>query len=81
MQMGAFLDDRNLTSENEEQLMKAMAATRDFGRAAGHNTNMKKSAVFANKQETRDSMRHTTIDGQQLPVTINENMAGHQIAA
>ena len=81
LQMGAFLDDRNFTSDNECQLMKAIVATRSFDRAAGHNTNLKKSAVFANEQRIRDSMRKTTLDGNQLPVTINENMVGHQIAA
>ena len=61
--------------------MQAMIAIRAFDKAAGHNTNIQKSAVFANKQETRDPMRHATLDGQQMPVAISEDMVGHQTVA
>ena len=46
LQMGAFLDDRNLTTESEEEFMKAMPAITTSEKQIGHSANLGKSVVL-----------------------------------
>ena len=56
-ELGAFLDDRNITTDSIERMMEVLEATKDFDRVAGHNTNLTKSFVFASHQDMRDTLR------------------------
>ena len=46
LKLGAFLDDRNITSTSEEELLKVLAAIKAFDQTAGHSTNLSQSAVL-----------------------------------
>jgi hypothetical protein len=76
-EVGAFLDDRNITAKTIPELLEALEAIRKFDKAAGHCTNLNKSTVFSNSQKTRHTLRKVTVEGKELPVKTFDNMVGH----
>ncbi len=61
VEVAAFLDDRNMTTETVERLVEAVAATGRFDEAAGHKTNVDKSSAFATEARDRDRLRQTRV--------------------
>ena len=51
VELGAFLDDRNVVTSNVKDLTKMLLATKRFDETAGHQTNLTKSTVFGNSQK------------------------------
>ncbi len=78
-EVAAFLDDRNMVAETVKDLLDAVNATRRFDTAAGHSTNVDKTALFATSPTDRDNLRRSAIDGQPLNVKLDEVMVGHHI--
>ena len=79
IEIGAFLDDRNITTDSVESMTKVLNAVKEFDKVAGHNTNLTKSFVFASNQSTRDNLRKHKILGGETKITTTANMVGHDI--
>ena len=79
--LGAFLDDRNITTTSTERMVQVLEATKQFDNTAGHKTNLSKSYVFANTQSTRDQLRKHNVMGKNTKITTAANMVGHDITA
>ncbi len=77
--MGAFLDDRNIRLADVPKLKEIIEKVCAFDRMAGHNTNVEKSAVFANSNALREELRTIKIDGVCPKTSLAETMVGHTI--
>ncbi len=80
VELAAFLDDRNMTADTVGRLAEAVRATKHFDEAAGHRTNLDKSAAFATEPRDRDALRNLTIRGEKMNVKLNSVMVGHDIS-
>ncbi len=78
--LGAFLDDRNMTASTVEKLEAAVRATSEFDRWAGHKTNVEKSVAFATRSQDKKKLKMVKIDGAAMSVAANATMVGHDIA-
>ena len=77
--MGAFLDDRNITTDTIEKMINALAAVERFDKTAGHRTNFAKSCIFASEQKIRDTLRKKRLAGDDTKIITSAEMVGHEI--
>ncbi len=77
--VAAFLDDRNIVTHEVQDLLDAIAATKRFDDAAGHCTNVDKTAVFATAASDREALRRCKVGNDQLNVKLDDVMVGHCI--
>ncbi len=77
--VGAFLDDRNVRTEDPDELERVLMKICEYDSTAGHKTNLLKSAVFGNQHALREKLAQIRVDGQALKCTLEEGMVGHTI--
>ena len=61
VELGAFLDDKNITAQSLDQLVAILEFTASFDEYAGHKTNLTKSLIFANTPSMRKAMKHVSV--------------------
>ena len=76
VELGAFLDDRNVTAQSIGDLLEILEATAEFDKIAGHKTNLTKSAVFGTTTAMRKELKSVSIQGQTIPVVTTEKWLG-----
>ena len=79
VRLGAFIDDRNVRHKSADELASVLADVCRFDQAAGHTTNILKSAVFANTVDNRRKLKNINIDGNKPRNVLDETMVGHTI--
>ena len=79
IETGAFLHDRNITTQSLLELMQALEAVRRLDQTAGHCTNIGKSTIFTNNQSARKTLRNITMEGKKLLVKLCDEMVGLKI--
>ncbi len=77
--LGAFIDDRNLRTHDLDTLQKALTDICRFDSAAGHKTNIDKSAVFATDTKLRKKVSNIVVEGKKARCSLHETMVGHTI--
>ncbi len=77
--LGAFIDDRNLRARSPAELQEALTRICRFDRAAGHTTNINKSAVFASDETLRQQVAKIKIGEDAPKCAIEGQMVGHTI--
>ena len=68
IEMGAFLGDRNFTTDNVDELVRVLLSVQEFDEFAGHSTNLGKSTVFANNQKMRNAIKKRVVKGNKVPM-------------